>query len=73
MSLTMSNSSGVVASGVNVVASGVNVVWSIIRDNGNYTCNATDSLKHVSVSKTFYVRVVGKWIVRKKTGNLYLT
>ena len=66
MSLIMENSSS-------IVASGVDVVWSIIRHDGNYTCNAKDSQGHVSASKTFYVRVVGKWTVRKKIVALYLT
>lgn len=66
MSSIMDNSSG-------MVAEGADVVWSIIRQKGNYTCKARDSLGHVSASKTFYVRVVGKWTVRKKTAALYLT
>ena len=66
MSSIMDNSSG-------MVADGSDVVWSIIRQKGNYTCKARDSLGHVSASKTFYVRVVGKWTVRKKTAALYLT
>ena len=66
LSLTMRNSSS-------VVATGDDVVWSIIRHHGNYTCKAKDSQGHVSASKTFFVRVVGKWTVRKKTAALYLT
>lgn len=66
LSLIMENSSGIVASGDDVVS-------SIIRHHGNYTCKARDSQRHVSASKTFYVRVVGKWTVRKKTAALYLT
>lgn len=65
MSLFMKNSSGSVFS-----RDDVHVVWSIIRQHDNYTCYAKDSQGHVSASKTFYVRVVGKWTVRKKTAAL---
>ena len=68
-----SNLSSIMENSSRTVAFGVDVVSRIIRHHGNYTCKANDSQGHVSASKTFFVRVVGKWSVRKKTAALYLT